>query len=152
MDADARKRIQISFLLVFVLVLARLGYVFYERSQPGVERKKEVPQASYKPTSDDYVTPKKLFPYDLKSAREFTGKTAWSRTGYQLPYYRYMPGSRSVDSKHPAGTLGPLEKLEVSDVVLQRSSGRNQLMAVFTRLGEKAQYVSSIGTEDGGTF
>ena len=63
---------------------------------------------------DYYVVPKKLHPQDLKDAKELTKQPVWVRDGYRYAYYPYNGHS---DFDHAAGTLAPLEKLEIKDVV-----------------------------------
>jgi hypothetical protein len=86
--------------------------------------------------ADYYVTPKKLHAHDLKSARELTQQPAWVREGYKYQYYPYAGHS---DFKHPAGLLGPIEKLNITDVVVEKSpeSRNRQVMAVFEMDGKK---------------
>src|SRR5215510_8743255 len=153
MDPEWRKRIQIIFAVFFVIALARIGYIFYERSHvPEVKKPQPESTSTYKVTLDDYVTPHKLFPYDVASARELAGKTAWVRTGNQLAYYRYDSRSRRVDTAHSAGLLGPLEKIEIKDVVAQNVRGQKQVMAVFTRATGPEEYAVSVGAVTNGSY
>lgn len=100
---------------------------------------------------DYYVTPKKLHPQDLKDAKELTKQPVWVRGGYQYTYYPYNGHS---DFDHPAGTLGPIEKLEIKDVVLDRTPGgpssQKQVMAVFEKDGKR--YAFPIGVDDRGGY
>lgn len=98
---------------------------------------------------DYYVTPKKLHPQDLKDAKELMQQPVWVREGYRYAYYRYGP---PVDIKHMAGTLGPIEKLDIKDVVMQGASGlvNRQVMAVFDKDG--GRYAFSIGLDDRGSY
>jgi hypothetical protein len=159
MDPEWWKRIQIV-LIVFVLVaLARVGYIFYERRDPGTPPAK--PQLAYNITVDDYVTSHKIFPYDMKSAaKELVGKTVWVRTGNTVPYYRYSPANRNVDLAHRAGLLAPLAKLQVVDLLLQRAPVtvkpgqivvvRRKIVAVFTKQDGPGNFGVSIGDNSGG--
>ncbi len=160
MDAGWPKRILIIMMVVLALVIARTAYIFHERSNPGVLLPTPPSVAL---TEDDYVTPHKIFPYDLKSAvKELAGKTVWVRTGNAVPYYRYHPASRSVDFTAKAGLLPPLGKLEVKDVVLARSPVspapgrvtvvRKQVMAVFEEPGHPGTFAVAIGTSTGDDF
>lgn len=99
--------------------------------------------------ADYYVVPKKLHPQDLKDARELTQQPVWVREGYRNVFYPYGP---PVDIRHPAGTLGPIEKLEIKDVVLQGAPGiaGRQVMAVFEKDGKP--YAFSIGAENNGSY
>lgn len=160
MDAEPRKVIRIILIVLLALATARTAYIFYERSKPSVPPPKP-PTIALK--DDDYVTPHKIFPYDLKSAvKELAGKTVWARTEIPLPYYRYNSGGHSADLAHKAGLLPPLDKLEVKDVVLQRQSiapapgqivvTRKDIMAVFQRPGQAGAFVVSIGANVGDDF
>ena len=99
---------------------------------------------------DYYVTPKKLHPQDLKDAQELTQQPVWVREGYRYAYYPYNGHS---DFKHAAGTLGPIEKLDIKDVVLERTPGsaaEKQVMAVFDKDGKR--YAFPIGIDDNGDY
>jgi hypothetical protein len=160
MDAEPRKVIRIILIGLLVLATARTAYIFYDRSKPGVPPPKP-PTIALK--DDDYVTPRKVFPYDLKSAvKELAGKTVWARTETPLPYYRYNSGTHSADLAHKAGFLPPLDKLEVKDVVLQRQPvapvpgqivvARKHIMAVFEKPAQAGAFVVSIGANVGEDF
>jgi hypothetical protein len=60
-------------------------------------------------------SPKKLYPYDLKSAKQLTRQPVWVKEGYRYTYYPYVPVVKSVDFGHEAGVLGPIERLEIKD-------------------------------------
>ena len=153
MEGDWRKRIQITLAVFIVLAIARVGIIFYERShEPEVKKPEPTSSSSYKITLDDYVTPRKLFPYDLKSAREVVGKTVWVRSGNQLAYYAYSSATRSVTVAHQAGLLAPLEKLEVKDVVAQNVRGQRQVMVVFAKEDSQAEYAVAVGKVSGGSY
>jgi len=98
---------------------------------------------------DYYVTPKKLHPQDLQDAKELTQQPVWVREGYRYAYYNVGP---TIDIRHPAGVLGPIERLEIKDVVMQGAPGvmNRQVMAVFENLGKR--YAFSIGVEDNGSY
>lgn len=160
MDANWQKRTLIIMIMVVVLVAARTAYIFHERSKPGV-----LPQKwpSIALTADDYVTPKRIVPYDLKSAvQELAGKTVWVRTGNAVPYYPYHPAGGSVDFAAQAGLLPPLEKLVVKDVVPARAPVapapgkvvvvRKKIMAVFEEPGRPGTFAVAIGTSTGNDF
>ena len=63
----------------------------------------------------------------------------------------YYAADPKIDIRHPAGILGPIEKLEVKDVVIQGAPNlaNRQVMAVFEKDGKR--YAFSIGVEDKGT-
>jgi len=99
---------------------------------------------------DYYVTPKKLHPQDLKDAKELTRQPVWVRDGYRYAYYPYAGHS---DFEHMAGTLGPIEELNIKDVVLDRTPGpasQKQVMAVFEKEGKR--YAFPIGVDDNGGY
>jgi hypothetical protein len=160
MDTEWRTRILIISIVLLALVSARTAYIFYERSRPGPAPPKAPTIAL---TSDDYVTPRRIVPYDLKSAvKELGAKTVWVRNGNVVPYYHYRPASRSVDFTTKTGVLPPLDKLLIKDVVLARrpvslapgqvSVVRNQVMAVFEETNHPGTFALSIGTNVGDDF
>jgi hypothetical protein len=160
MDLELRKKLQIALIVIAVLAAGRVALIFYSRSRPAAER----PQpAVISLTKDDYVTPSKIFPYDLKSAvKELAGKTVWVRTGNAVPFYRYDSGTHSVDLSHKLGLLAPLEKLQIQNVVLQKTNvplapgqvavARKQIMAVFERPGGPGSFAAAIGNNVGNDF
>jgi len=160
MDPEFRKKLQIVLAVVAILAAARAAFIFYSRSESPKERTQP---ATINLTKDDYVTPSKIFPYDLKSAvQELTGKTVWVRTGNAVPFYPYSAASHSVDLSRKLGLLAPLEKLQVQNVVLQRTSvplapGQvavvgKQIMAVFERPSHPGSFAASIGSNVGNDF
>src|SRR5205807_5290931 len=144
MSPELRKQIQITLLIFLVLALVRIAFIYHARHEEGVSRKQQQPVSSYKITSDDYVTPPKVFPYDTKSAaKELAGKTVWVRTGNQLAYYPYAAAGHSVDFSRQTGLLGPLEKLEIKDAVLEtppKARNQKQVFAIFNKAGERNLY------------
>jgi hypothetical protein len=138
------KLIQAILLVLLVLAAIRLFLTFRERKL-GFG-----PPAKTAPTLDPdyYVTPKKLHPQDLKDAKELTQQPVWVREGYRYAYYAVDP---KIDIRHPAGTLGPIEKLEIKDVVMEgaRNLANRQVMAVFEKDGKR--YAFPIGVEGKGT-
>jgi hypothetical protein len=159
MDAETRKRI-ITWAIVFVVIAAaRVGFMLYERRDTGTPQKK---QTTYSSNLDDYVTPHKIVPYDVVSAKkELVGKSVWVRAGNQIPYYRYDAARHSVNF-HQVGLLPPLDKLQVQDVVLQRAPVslqpgqiaivQKQIMTVFEKPGESGSYAVSIGLNTGDDY
>ncbi len=138
------KLVQAILLVVLVLAGIRLFLIFRERKLSFVTPAKTEARLD----ADYYVTPKKLHPQDLKDAKELTQQPVWVREGYRYAYYAADP---SIDLRHPAGTLGPIEKLEIRDVVMQggRTPANRQVMAVFEKDGKR--YFFPIGVEDRGT-
>ena len=132
---DTKRKIQIALLVAMVLAAGRSGYILYQRHADRVESEKKTPpplQADY------YVTPKKLHPYDLKSARELTKQPVWVKEGYRYTCYAYDRARRHADLSKPEGTLLPIEKLEIKDVVFDTAAeapGQHLLMALFEKEG-----------------
>ena len=136
MESSTQRRIQIVLLAALALAALRLVYVFYERST-GAGQSSSKPQAPPL-DADYYVVPKKLHDYDLKSLRrDLVGRTVWVREGYRFSFYPYDRRAQRADFAHEAGTLGPIERLAITGVVLDRSpqAGQQQIMAVFDKDG-----------------
>jgi hypothetical protein len=140
------KIIQAVLLVAIVAAGINLYLNFRERHIQIVEQKPT--ETALDP--DYYVVPKKLHPQDLKDAKELSKQPVWVRDGYRYAYYPYNGRS---DYDHQAGTLGPLEKLDIKDVVLDRTPGsatQKQVMAVFEKDGKR--YSVPIGIDDAGDF
>ncbi|MFZ0311804.1 MAG: hypothetical protein WAL85_03770 [Candidatus Korobacteraceae bacterium] len=140
------RTIQIVVLVAIVAASINLYLTFRER-KAGLAMAKPAEVAL---DPDYYVTPKKLHPQDLKDAKELTRQPVWVRDGYRYAYYSYAGHS---DFEHVAGTLGPIEKLDIKDVVLDRTPGsasQKQVMAVFEKDGK--QYAFPIGVDDKGDY
>ena len=136
-----------TVILVAIVAAAINLYLTYRERRTGVSVA-EKPKVALDP--DYYVVPKKLHPQDLKDAKELTRQPVWARIGYSYTYYPYAGHS---DYNHPAGTLGPIEKLQIKDVVLDRtpgSSSQKQVMAVFEKDGKR--YAFPIGAEEHGNY
>lgn len=149
MSPEAKHRIQLALLLAFVVAGVRAGYIVYERHQDKVaaEKQKQALNAGYA-NADYYVNPKKLYPYDLKSARQLMQQPVWTKEGYRYTYYRYNTSDKTVDFAQSAGVLPPIEQLEIKDVVTVMPAGkgeRRQVMAVFQKDGKP--YAVPIGYE-----
>ena len=71
LSQEAKQRLQLALALAIVVAAVRAGYVIYERHEENVAAKKEQAAngAGYA-NADYYVSPKKLYPYDLKSASD----------------------------------------------------------------------------------
>lgn len=145
-----KQKVQIALVLAMVVAGIRLGWIFYERHQEAVKTaKKEAPPLD----PDYYVTPKKLYPYDLKSAKQLTKQPAWVKVGYVYSYYLYDKAAHRVDLAHEAGKLLPLQKLEVMDVISQAMPGKpgeRQVLAVFQQGGRF--FAAPIGNETSGDY
>jgi len=140
------KIIQIVLLVAIVAAGINLYLSFRNRHIEFVQPKQK--EVALDP--DYYVTPKKLHPQDLKDAKELTHQPAWVRDGYRYAYYPYAGRS---DYDHPAGTLTPLEKIDIKDVALDRTPGsatQKQVLAIFEKDGKR--YSVPIGLDDAGDF
>src|SRR5260370_12236526 len=114
-DTESQKKLQVLLLGDIVLAGGRAAYIVYERHEAMKEDAKPRQETALK--ADYYVTPKKLHPYDLKSARQLTQQPVWAKVGYSLTYYPYDVARHKTDFGHEAGTLLPLQKLAMLDVV-----------------------------------
>jgi hypothetical protein len=144
-----RKKVQIALGLILVLAGARTAYILYERRAGAAEPKaKQAPPLN----PDYYVTPRKLYPYDLKSARQLTLQPVWVKAGYSYTYYPYDTARHRVNFADEAGLLLPIEELNIKDVITSVAPGTpdRQVMAVFEK--DKKAYAFSIGTASNGNF
>jgi hypothetical protein len=149
MSPEAKQRIQWALLLAMVVAGLRAGYILYQRHEDRVEaeRQKKAREVGYS-NPDYYVTAKKLYPYDLKTARQLTLQPVWVKEGYRYTYYPYEPATKRVNFDQEAGLLLPIEQLAIKDVVMATPSGvgqRHQVMAVFQRDGKS--YAVPVGFE-----
>lgn len=154
LTSETRKKIQLALLAAFVLATLRAGYIFYQRHEDrlAAERQKQAKNIGYS-NPDYYVSPKKLYPYDLKSAKLLTQQPVWVKEGYRYTYYRYDAAARKVDFGHGAGLLGPIEKLQIKDVITAPSpepGKKRQVMAVFEKEGKS--FAVPIGYEADGEY
>ena len=150
LTAETRRNIQIALLVAMALAAGRSGYILYQRHADRVEAEKKTPPSLQ---ADYYVTPKKLHPYDLKSARELTKQPVWVKEGYRYTAYAYDRARRHTDFSKPEGTLMPIEKLDIRDVVLDTSAdapGQHLLMALFEKEGR--ELAVQIGVEKDQNF
>ena len=151
LDAEARKKLQVILLLGIVIAGARAAYIVYERHE--AMKEDATPQGHLVLRADSYVTPRKLHPYDLTSAKQLTEQPVWVKVGYYHTYYPYSAASHKADFAHEAGTLGPLQKLEIKDVlrdVSPKAPGTKQMLATFELDGKS--YAVPIGAEKDGDF
>ena len=149
MSPEGKQRIQLALALAIVVAGLRTGYILYQRHQENIqlEKQKQAKNVGYS-NADFYVSPKKLHPYDLKSARELTSQPVWVKEGYRYTYYPFDSASHHADFKRDAGMLLPLEKLEIKDVVTDApaaAGGPRQMVAVFQKSGKN--YAVPIGFE-----
>jgi hypothetical protein len=150
-DPEVQKKLQLFLAAAIVLAGGRAAYVVYERHEALKEEAKPTQEAPLK--ADYYVTPKKLHAYDLKSARQLTEQPVWVKVGYQLTYYPYDRQRKKVDFGREAGTLLPLQKLAIDDVVTDvspKAPGMKEVMACFSLEGKP--YAFPIGAVKGGDF
>jgi hypothetical protein len=143
---ELRQRLQLVMVVAILVSGTRLAYILYQRHESQVDQAKNQPPLN----PDYYVTPKKLYPYDLKSVRQLTEQPVWVKVGYALTYYFYDPARHHADFSREAGKLLPLEKLQIKDVVADdtpQSPGEKQVMAVFEKDGRT--YAFSIGSITG---
>jgi hypothetical protein len=148
MTSEAKQKIQLVLVIAIAVAALRAGYVVYERRSERVEQAaKQAPPLN----PDYYVVPKKLYPYDLKSAKQLTEQPAWVKEGYRFTYYPYDRASRHADFSHEAGLLLPIQKLEIKDVVTDTTpTHQRQVMAVFEQEGKT--YVVPIGSQTGDSY
>jgi hypothetical protein len=154
LSPETRKRIQLALLAALVVATIRAGYIFYQRHEErlAAERQKHARDAGYS-NPDYYVSPKKLYPYDLKSAKQLTQQPVWVKEGYRYTYYPYDPATKKVNFSHEAGLLGPIEKLAITDVVTvpsPQAGKQRQVVAVFEK--DNKHYGLPIGYEADGEY
>jgi hypothetical protein len=147
---ELKQRIQLVLIVALLVSGTRLAFVLYQRHESAMERaKKSAPPLN----PDYYVTPKKLYPYDLKSARQLTEQPVWVKVGYGYTYFPDDSARHHVDFSKEAGKLLPLEKLQIKDVISEvapQSPGERQVMAVFEKDGKA--YAFSIGSIKEGNY
>jgi hypothetical protein len=151
MNPELKQRIQLVLAFAILVAAGRAGYIFYTRRHSNVEQtaKSTAPPLN----ADYYVVPKKLYPYDLKSARQLIQQPVWVKEGYRYTYYPYNPATHRSDFSHQAGLLLPIERLEIKDVVTDITPGapdQRQVMAVFEKAGKS--YAFPIGSVKAGNY
>lgn len=145
-----RQKVQIILIVGIAVAGIRLGWILYQRHQGAVQT---ATQQAKLLNPDFYVTPKKLYPYDLKSAKQLTQQPVWVKVGYAYPYYQYDLESRKADLAKESGKLLPLEKLEIKDVILGSMPGnpsKKQILATFQQGGK--WYAMPVGAEGDGDY
>jgi hypothetical protein len=152
MSPELKQKVQIVLAFAIAVAAIRTGYILYQRH---ASNSKEAQKMAAAPAlnPDYYVTPKKLYPFDLKSARELIKQPVWVKEGYRYSYYAYHPATRHSDFEHPAGMFSPIQKLEIKDIVLDTapdSGGQKQVMAVFEQDGKPLAF--QIGFVKGGDY
>jgi len=165
MDSDLKKRLGITVLIFVVAGAAEVGYLKWSRRDTSTPKKAE---PTYSSNQDDYVTPHKIFPYNVESAKkELVGKPVWVKSGNQMPYFHYDAAAHSANFSKQAGVLPPLAKLEVKDIVLARKPVslkpgevavvHKEIMAVFEWhdhgvVGDPGSFAVSIGQNTGDDY
>ncbi|MGA9977771.1 MAG: hypothetical protein WBQ08_03990 [Candidatus Sulfotelmatobacter sp.] len=149
LSPEAKHRIQIALILAMAVAAVRVGVILFERHADDVARANKIKtqNAGYS-NPDYYVYPKKLYPYDLKSAKQLTQQPVWAKEGYKYTYYPYDAAHKRVDFAHEAGLLLPIERLEIKDVITDtppEKGSRRQMLAVFEKDGKT--YAVPIGFE-----
>jgi len=151
MSEEAKKRIQIALALAVLVAGGRAGYILYQRHEDYVaaQKQQKARDEGYS-NAEYYVAPKKLYPFDLKSAKQLTQQPVWVKEGYRYTYYAYDAARKKADFGHDAGLLLPIEKLDIKDVVTDTAAGKKQVMAVFEKDGKS--YAVPIGFENDGQY
>src|SRR3977135_4310257 len=116
MTSEGKRKIQIILAIAIAVSALRAGYIVYQRH--GEAKEAATAQAPTPLNADYYVIPKKLRPYDLKSAKQLTQQPVWTKEGYRYTYYSYDPARKKSNFAKESGLLLPLEKLNIKDVVL----------------------------------
>jgi len=145
-----KQKIEIVLLLGILAAGVRLGLIFYERHEAAITPvKKEA-----RPLNPDYyVSPKKLYPFDLRSAKQLTKQPVWVKIGYFYPYYSFNTVTHRADLTREIGKLTPLQRLVIKDVIAvpsPKNAGQRQVMAIFEDAGKS--YATAIGTERNDEF
>jgi len=104
-STELKQRLQLVMVVAILVSGTRLAYILYERHQSNVEQAKKQPPPL---NPDYYVSPKKLYSYDLKSARQLTEQPVWVKVGYAQACFSYDPIRHRVDFSREAGKLLPL--------------------------------------------
>jgi hypothetical protein len=153
MTPETKQKVQLALAALIAITAIRAGYIVYERYS---ERTGEATQTEKKApvlNPDDYVVPKRLYPSDLKSAKQLTKQPVWVREGYHHTYYPYDSVRGRTDFAHEAGVLPPLQKLQIKDVVTDtapHSAHIHQILAVFEQEGKP--FALSIGSVTGNSY
>lgn len=143
----SRKWIQIVLAIAFVLAAIRLVVVLRQRKGPALVSP-TANQSAPPLNAEYYVTPKKLHAYDLKSAGELTQQPEWMKEGYRYTYYPFNSATKQAALGEDAGVLGPIQKIQITQVVEQPTPGKSksrQVVAVFS-FGDKT-YAVPVGVK-----
>jgi hypothetical protein len=152
MSPETKRKVQVVLLVAIAIAGIRAAYVVYQRR--GDRQAAEAPKKEAPPLlADYYVSPKKLRSYDLKSAKDLTQQPVWVKEGYKYSYYPFDSARKKADFSHETGTLLPIQKLQIKDVVTDISPGsaeQKQLVAVFELEGKN--YAVPIGSVQNGNY
>jgi hypothetical protein len=136
--------IQLVLLVAVVAAGVRLYLYFHNRQVSFLAPPKQQEVAL---DADAYVSLKKLHPQDVKDAKELTRQPVWVRAGYQIAYY---PFNGHTDFKHQAGRLAPIQKLQISNVVVDHPPEEDrQVMAVFEDDGQRYSFPIGVAESNG---
>jgi hypothetical protein len=152
-NSEMKQKIQIILAVAIAIAAIRAGYIIYQRHQGNKAETTKETAAAPALNPDYYVTPKKLYPFDLKSAKQLTQQPVWVKEGYRYFYYPYNRATHHADFEHDAGMLLPIERLEIKDVITDTApngAGQKQVMAIFEKDGKP--YAFQIGVFKDGEY
>jgi hypothetical protein len=150
MSPEVKNKIQLVLIIAIAIAAVRAGYVLYQRHSENEVKKAKTQAPPLK--KDYYVTPKKLYPYDLKSARQLTQQPVWVKEGYRYTYFPYNKTTHTLDTAHPAGLLLPIERLQIKDVVLSAAQDAHEQLLVALFEKNATTYGVQIGTLANGSY
>src|SRR3981081_1540389 len=124
LSAEAKQRLRLCLTLAVGVAGLRAGYILYQRHEEylAAEKQKQAKDTGYSNPAY-YVAPKKLHPYDLKSANQITQQPVWVKEGYRYTYYPYNVAAKRTDFAREAGLLLPIERLEIKSAEMERAPG-----------------------------
>jgi hypothetical protein len=144
MTRETRRWTQIGLAVLLIAAGIRLVVVFRQR---GAENAAPTQQTAAPVAADYYVQPRKLHDYDAASLRkDLAGKPVWIREGYRFTYYPCEGPSHHANFGHEGGTLGPIEKLTIQDVITQAGTN-TQILAVFSK--DEHDWCLPVGVQTG---
>ena len=117
MEAQTHRKFQLVLLIILAVAVLRFALIYRSRHQPAANSRTQV---STNIDPDYYVVPHKLRAYNLESAREIIKQPVWVKEGYRYVYYPYDAVRKRANLVQEAGTLGPIEKVQVKDVMQQK--------------------------------
>jgi hypothetical protein len=131
MTSESKRQIQLVLVAAMAVAAVRAAYIFYQRH---IEKIEQTSRPATPLNPDYYVVPKKLYPYDLKSAKQLIQQPVWVKEGYRYTYYPYDRARHRTDFSREAGLLLPIQRLDIKEVVEDTAPGSahmHQVMAVF---------------------